>query len=286
LDAHNNAIEDLSNVPVLTAIPSLSSLNKESVIDVYLGSKDLSAVITDILQPVPVSQASDGISLEWDDLVVRRFNGKRSIRAQCNNMFGYTPEQSRVAIKDKIEQIPLPEGYELAWRGEAQASAESTRYLFANLPLAIVLMIAILIMLFKDVKKPLIIFLCIPLAVIGVVGGLLISGKEFGFVAIVGALGLIGMMIKNGVVLLDEVTERITRGTPPVEALLMASSSRLRPVVMASGTTVVGMIPLLSDVLFGSLAVTIMGGLMIGTIITLLIMPVLYALLFRIKIDK
>ncbi|MDR0604974.1 MAG: efflux RND transporter permease subunit [Bacteroidales bacterium] len=287
LDAHDNPVEDLSHVPVLTALPSLSSLlNKETVMGVFLGSKDMSAVISDVLQPALVSQVSDGISLEWDDLVVRRYNGERSIRAQCNNMFGYTPEQSRNAIKNKIEQIPLPAGYKLEWMGEAQASAESTRYLFANLPLAIVMMVIILIMLFKDAKKPMIIFLCIPLAVIGVVGGLLISGKEFGFVAIVGALGLIGMMIKNGVVLLDEVTQLTASGTPPVEALLMASSSRLRPVLMASGTTVVGMIPLLSDVLFGSLAVTIMGGLMVGTIITLLIIPVLYALFFRIKIER
>jgi multidrug efflux pump subunit AcrB len=287
MDVHNNPIEDLDNVPVLTALPSLTALmNKETVMGIYLGSTDLSAVISDILQPPLVSQVSDGITLEWDDMVVRRYNGKRAIRTQCNNMFGYTPEQSRNAIKDQIEKIPLPEGYGLTWMGEAQASAESTRYLFANLPLAIVMMIIILIMLFKDAKKPMIIFLCIPLAIIGIVGGLLLSGKEFGFVAIVGALGLIGMMIKNGVVLLDEVTQLTMSGTPPVEALIRASSSRLRPVLMASGTTVVGMIPLLSDVLFGSLAVTIMGGLMIGTIITLLIIPVLYALFFRIKIEE
>ncbi|MDR1345646.1 MAG: efflux RND transporter permease subunit [Bacteroidales bacterium] len=286
MDAQGKPIEDFYNVPILSAIPSLTSLNKETVIDLYTGSKDISTVISEVLQPASLSQASKGISLEWEDLTVRRHNGKRSMRAQCNNMFGYTPEQSRDAIKDKIEQIPLPEGYKLEWMGEAQASAESTRYLFANLPLAIVLMVVILVMLFKDVKKPLIIFLCIPLAIIGVVGGLLISGKEFGFVAIVGSLGLIGMMIKNGIVLLDEVTALTASGTPPVEALLSASSSRLRPVVMASGTTIVGMIPLLSDVLFGSMAVTIMGGLTVGTLITLLIIPVLYALFFRIKIEE
>ncbi len=284
VNAQDNPIEDLSNVPVLTALPSLTSLNKESIIGVFMGSKDISAVISDVLQPALVSQVSDGISLEWEDLVVRRYDGKRSIKAQCNNVFGYTPAESRNAIKKQIESISLPEGYQLEWRGEAQASADSTKYLFANVPLAIVMMIAILIMLFKDAKKPLIIFLCIPLAVIGIVAGFLISGKEFGFVAIVGALGLIGMMIKNGVVLLDEVTNLIGSGTPPVDALLTASSSRLRPVMMASGTTVVGMIPLLTDVLFGSLAVTIMGGLLVGTVITLMIIPVLYALFFKIKV--
>ncbi|MDR0368200.1 MAG: efflux RND transporter permease subunit [Bacteroidales bacterium] len=284
VDVHENPIEDVSNVPVLTALPSLSSLNRESIMEVFMGSKEISAIITDMLQPSLLSQVSDGISLEWEDLIVRRDNGKRSIKAQCNNAYGCTPAQSRNAIKEKIENIHLPEGYQLEWRGEAQASADSTKYLFANVPLAIVLMIVILIMLFKDAKKPMIIFFCIPLAAIGIVAGLLISGKEFGFVAIVGALGLIGMMIKNGVVLLDEITRLIASGTPPVESLLTASSSRLRPVIMASGTTIVGMIPLLSDVLFGSLAVTIMGGLLIGTIITLMIIPVLYALFFKIKI--
>ena len=138
-------------------------------------------------------------------------------------------------------------------------------------------------MLFRDFRKPAIILLCLPLAAIGIVIGILISGKDFGFVAIVGALGLIGMMIKNGVVLLDEITLQIGSGKEPVTALLDSSSSRFRPVMMASMTTVVGMLPLLTDDLFGSLAVTIMSGLLVGTVITLVFIPVLYALLFGIK---
>ncbi len=281
----NQPIEDLNNVPVLTALPSLDVISKESVMRLFMGNTTLSAILSDMLQPSLVSQVSDGISLEWQDPVVRRYNGKRAIKAQGNNLYQYTPAQSLGKIKEQIEDIPLPDGYELSWKGEAEASSESTRYLFANLPLAIVLMIVVLIMLFKDLKQPLIIFLCVPLAIIGVVGGLLISGKEFGFVAIVGTLGLIGLMIQNGVVLLNEVSRLIKEGTPPVKALLSASSSRLRPVFMTSLTTVVAMIPLLSDDLFGSLAVTIMGGLLLGTIITLLIIPVLYSLFFKVKIE-
>jgi len=284
VDRLGQPIDDLSNAPVVTALPSTAAIDREALVGLLTGNTELSALLADALQSPLLAQVTNGISLDWNDAVVRRYNRQRAIRAQCNNAFGYTPEQSRDAIKDRIEQIALPEGYALSWLGEAQASAESTRYLFANVPLAIVLMLAVLIMLFKDAKKPAIIFLCIPLAAIGMAGGLLLSGKEFGFVAIVGALGLIGMMIKNGVVLIDEITRLIAEGAPPVEALLAASSSRLRPVIMASGTTVVGMIPLLSDVLFGSLAVTIMGGLLVGTIITLLVIPVLYALFFRIRI--
>ena len=127
------------------------------------------------------------------------------------------------------------------------------------------------------------ILLCLPLAIIGIVAGMLLAGKDFGFVAIVGALGLVGMMIKNGVVLVDEVNIQIQSGKEPFMALLDASSSRLRPVLLAAMTTILGMIPLVNDDMFGALAVTIMGGLFVGTIITLVILPVLYALFYRIR---
>ena len=148
-------------------------------------------------------------------------------------------------------------------------------------------MIAILIMLFRDYRKPLIIVCCIPLLLIGVIFGMLASGKAFGFVAIVGVLGLVGMIIKNGIVLMDEIELQLKReDIDPVEALLISSFGRFRPVMMASGTTILGMIPLLSDDLFGPLAVTIMGGLLIGTLITLVVIPLLYSIFFKIKIQK
>ena len=153
----------------------------------------------------------------------------------------------------------------------------------ATRSLAIILMIAILIMLFKDYRKPIIIFCSIPLVFVGVVAVMLLTGKTFNFVAIVGTLGLIGMIIKNGIVLMDEITLQIGQGIEPVTALVDSAQSRLRPVMMASLTTILGMIPLLSDAMFGSLAASIMGGLLFGTLITLLFIPVLYALFFHIK---
>ena len=145
---------------------------------------------------------------------------------------------------------------------------------------------SILIMLFKDFRKPAIIFCCIPLVFVGVVITMLLTGMTFTFVAIVGALGLIGMIVKNGIVLMDEITLKLSTGMEPVEALIASSQSRLRPVMMASMTTVLGMIPLLGDAMFGSMAATIMGGLFFGTFITLLFIPILYALFFGIRIDK
>jgi len=145
-------------------------------------------------------------------------------------------------------------------------------------------MIAILILLFKDYRKPPIIICCIPLLAIGIVGAMLLTGQSFTFCAIVGALGLIGMMTKNCIVLIDEINEQISSGIEPAKALISSSESRLRPVMMASLTTILGMIPLLSDPLFGSMAVTIMGGLLFSTLATLLFVPIFYAMFFKIKI--
>ena len=157
------------------------------------------------------------------------------------------------------------------------------KYLFSTFPVAIILIIAILIMLFKDYKKPAIIMLCLPFILVGVVAVMLATGKTFNFVAIVGTLGLIGMLIKNGIVLMDEITLELSEGVEPVQALLSSAQSRLRPVMMASLTTILGMIPLLNDAMFGSLAASVMGGLLFASIITLLFIPVLYALFFHIK---
>lgn len=164
---------------------------------------------------VPLNQASSGVEVGWEVPVVRRYNGQRSIAVQCNNAPGYTTTAARNSLLPKIEALDIPPGYTTAWQGEYLASTQSQFYLFKNVPIAIVLILAILIALFKDFRKPLMILLCLPLAITGVVAGMLIAGKEFGFVAIVGALGLVGMMIKNGVVLVDEVDIQIRSGKDP-----------------------------------------------------------------------
>ena len=160
------------------------------------------------------------------------------------------------------------------------------KYLFKSFPFAIILMIAILIMLFKDYRKPIIIFCCIPFVIVGVVAVMLLTGQVFNFVAIVGTLGLIGMVLKNGIVLMDEITLQLNNGVEPITALIDSAQSRLRAVSMAALTTILGMIPLLSDSMFGSLAASIMGGLTFGTLITLIFIPILYALFFNIKNDR
>ncbi len=284
VDKDGKPIESLETAPIFSMLPSLSSIDKDMLRGLMTGAVSEQDVISQLLNTKPLSQAIEGIDIKWEDPVVIRHNGQRAMRAQCNTVPGVGAEDARQEIVDAVEAIELPAGYTLTWQGEYAAKSSSMKYLFANLPLAIVLMIGILIMLFRDYRKPLIILCCVPLLCVGAVLGVFVSGKAFGFVAICGVLGLIGMMIKNGVVLMDEINLQIEEGKEPFEALLDSSAIRFRPVMMASLTTILGMIPLLPDDMFGSLAATIMGGLLVGTLITLLFIPILYSIFFKVKI--
>jgi multidrug efflux pump subunit AcrB len=284
VDSDGKPMESLSEATVFNMVPMLRGLaDDETLRKLLTGKVDREELLQQMLETTPLKQVSNGVHVEWEDPVVIRWNGQRAQRVQASPMPGVGTEAARQAVADEIEALPLPPGYSLSWIGEKNASDQSMKYLFKNFPLAIVLMIAILIMLFKDYKIPVIIFCCIPMILIGVIPAVLISGKTFGFVAIVGVLGLIGMMIKNGIVLMDEIQLQIAAGKAPRLALIESSLSRLRPVMMASLTTVLGMLPLLPDAMFGAMAATIMGGLLMGTVITLVIIPVLYALFFRIR---
>ncbi len=276
--------QGLEGAQVYSQMPSLGGLlSQETVARLLSGKLTKDELVESVMGSTPLSQVSKGVEVTWEDPVVPRYNGQRSQRVQCSPSPGIETEKARLAIAPALESIPLPEGYTLEWQGEKSASTRSMKYLFRNFPLAVILMIAILIMLFKGYRKPLIIFLCLPMILVGVVAVMLLTGKVFNFVAIVGTLGLMGMLIKNGIVLMDEITLRINKGTDPSQALIDSSLSRLRPVAMASLTTILGMIPLLSDDMFGSLAAAIMGGLLFATVVTLLFLPTLYALFFHIK---
>ena len=278
-------IEDLNNIQIFSQLPSINGLmDKEFLVKLQSGNFDKNEIVETLMGSTPLQQISKQIDVRWEPSVVPRYNGQRSQRVQCSPFPGVETESARQAIAEQIEAIELPEGYSLQWQGERKASTQSMKYLFQNFPLAIVLMIGILIMLFKDYRKPIIILCCLPFVIVGVVIVMLLTGKVFNFVAIVGTLGLMGMLIKNGIVLMDEITLQIGQGVEPITALIDSSQSRLRPVMMASLTTILGMIPLLPDAMFGSLAASIMGGLLFATIITLFFIPVLYALFFKIKV--
>lgn len=283
-DEEGRNIANLENAQVFGILPNVGQfLNRATVKKLMAGVVTRDEVVENLIQTIPLKQVSRGLDIKWEEPVVVRNNGERTQRLQCSPCPGVGTEAARQSIAEKIEKMKLPEGYSLTWEGEKRASDQSMKYLFDGFPICIVMMIMILVMLFKDYKKPAIIFCCIPLVIVGVIPVVMLTGKPFGFVAIVGVLGLIGMMIKNGIVLMDEITLEISQGIQPRVALIQSAKSRLRPVMMASLTTILGMIPLVPDAMFGSLAVTIMGGLFVGTLITLLFIPVLYSMFFKVK---
>ena len=231
---------------------------------------------------VPLSQIADTLKATWDYELINRLDNQRSIKAQCDAVKGHTAAEVQAKFQAKIEAIELPDGYELKWEGATAKSGEANQALFMFLPLAVGLMAIIIIGLFNNLKQPIIIFLIVPFAFIGIVLGLVTTGVFLSFAGIVGALGLIGMMIKNAVVLLDEINQNIRAGKDRLTATIDSALSRLRPVMMASLTTILGMAPLLGDSMFNSTAVVIMFGLAVGSIITLVVVPVLYTVLYRV----
>lgn len=231
---------------------------------------------------VPLSQIADTLKATWDYELINRLDNQRSIKVQCDAVKGHTAAEVQAKFQAKIEAIELPDGYELKWEGATAKSGEANQALFMFLPLAVGLMAIIIIGLFNNLKQPIIIFLIVPFAFIGIVLGLVTTGVFLTFVGIIGALGLIGLMIKNAVVLLDEINQNIRAGKDRLTATIDSALSRLRPVMMASLTTILGMAPLLGDSMFNSTAVVIMFGLAVGSIITLVVVPVLYTVLYRV----
>ncbi len=231
---------------------------------------------------VPLGQVIDSVKVSWADQTIRRYDGLRAIKAQCDPIPGHAAPELWNQIHKEVEAIDLPYGYELEWLGDHKHSEDANRRLFSLLPLALGLMVLIVILLFNNLKQPLIVMGVVPMALMGVAIGYHIMQAKFGFVGIIGTLGLIGMMIKNAIVLLDEINDEISRGVDTLNAIINSAISRMRPVMMASLTTILGMIPLLFDVMFKGMAVAVMFGLLVGSIVTLVVVPVMYAILYKV----
>lgn len=231
---------------------------------------------------IPLGQLVSEYHTEFKNNALHRRNRKLTITVSCEAKVGQ-PTALFEEMRPQVESIKLPAGYTLEWGGEYEDSTDAQAGLFATIPTTIVLMIIITIALFNALREPLIIWLTVPLAIIGVAWGLLAAGQPFGFMALLGFLSLMGMLIKNAIVLLDEINLQIREGKEPFTAVLDASVSRVRPVMMAASTTVLGMLPLLGDAFFVSMAVTIMAGLTFATVLTLLVVPTLYVILFKIR---
>jgi len=234
---------------------------------------------------IPLSQVAGPAQVVWEDPIVVRRDRFPTLTVHADPRTGL-PSQLRERIKDSIEAIPLPPGYSLAWGGEFEDSTQARAALVEPLPYVLALMVFIVVCLFNSIRTTILIWLIIPLFIIAVTAGLLLTGMPFGFMATLGVLALGGELIKNQIVVLSKILTLIGKGTPPFQALLDGGTAKMRPVCMVVLTTVLGMIPLLTDPFFGSMAVCIMFGLSFAAVLSLIVTPVLYAIFYGIKEPK
>lgn len=232
---------------------------------------------------VPFRQVSKGIALQSEEVQIHRRDRVPTITIWAEPGDNETAADALARIWEPIQDIPLPNGYSLEWGGEYESSADAQQALGKGLPAGFLIMFIISVLLFGRARQPLIIWAIIPMATVGVVAGLLLTDMPFGFMSLLGFLSLFGMLIKNAIVLLEEIDLQISEQKSIKDAILDASASRLRPVTLAAITTILGMAPLLSDAFFADMSVTIMGGLAFATLLTLIAVPVLYSILFRVS---
>jgi multidrug efflux pump subunit AcrB len=235
---------------------------------------------------VPMANLVESFETRLVEALIHRRDRERTITALGGSRGDLTADEAFRSVRADIEAIPLPDGYTMEWGGEFESAGDAQASLGKQLPLGFLVMLTISILMFNKVRQPLILWLVVPMSVTGMVLGLLFTGLPFTFTALLGFLSLSGMLMKNAIVLVEEIDLQRADGVPDYKAIVDGSVSRLRPVVLAAGTTIFGMIPLLPDAFFASMAVTIMGGLAFASILTLIAVPVLYALLFRITPPK
>ena len=233
---------------------------------------------------VPFAQVATGIRTETEDAIFKRRNRLPCITVKCNPKSG-TAAAARLRVAEKLDALgkTLPAGYTCEWGGEYENSSDANSSLAGKIPSILAIMVMIVIMLFNSLRQTLAIFMTVPLIIVGVVAGLLGFDEPFGFMALLGFLSLVGMEIKNAIVMMDEINAQLAAGVRPFDALVASGVTRLRPVMNTALTTVLGMMPLVADPFYSAMAVTIMCGLAFATLLTMLVVPVNYALLYGVR---
>ena len=237
-------------------------------------------------QTVPLAQVLDNATMIWRNGRLLRKDRVMTIKAQCDPALGVVTDDLLNRLRPKIDAIPRPEGYQLTWEGEAGDSSEAQSSLASTIPLGLLAMVLVVVVLFNALRQPIVIWAIVPLAIVGVTFGLIVTRTPFEFMGILGLLSLSGLLIQNSLVLVDSTDELIASGMPRFDALVESAASRLRPVTMGAFTTVLGVLPLYFDAFFRSMTVVLAFGLSFATLITLLVTPALYALLFGIHRDE
>ncbi|MGL6313742.1 efflux RND transporter permease subunit [Vibrio sp. WXL103] len=266
------------SLPVIVRLPEEERIDFSSLNNLNIWSPSLQTYI-------PIEQVIDGVALDWQDPLIQRRDRKRTLTVLADHDF--LGDETAASLFDRlrpaVEALELPEGYSLEWGGEYESTVEAQEAMFKALPMGYLFMFIITIFLFNSIKKPLVIWATVPLSIIGVAIGLLATNMPFSFTALLGLLSLSGMILKNGIVLLDQINIEIDSGKDSYTAIYDSAISRVRPVSMAALTTILGLIPLVFDAFFGSMAITIMAGLGFATVLTLIVVPVLYAIFYRVK---
>lgn len=234
------------------------------------------------LQTAPLGQVVQGIRLEWEDPIISRFNRRRQVAIHASPD-GTTFPALRADVKDKFDAMELPPGYDMMWDGEYDSTMRAQLSLLPGMVPAFVIMTLIIVALFNSLKPSLIIGMVVPFALIGITAILLPTQTAFGFMSLLGAMSLVGLMIKNAIVLLDEIDANKKKGLEPYDATVAAGMSRVQPVVLGAATTVLGVIPLVFDAFWVSMALTMMFGLLVGTVLTMVLVPAFYAIVYKIK---
>jgi multidrug efflux pump subunit AcrB len=265
-------------LPIISRPPATERHSIDALSDLQVYSPKLNRYI-------PIRQVVSSFDLVFEDPQIMRRDRKRTLTLMADHdiLSDGTAAQLLARVKPQIEAIALPTGYSLTWGGELEAQTKAQKALFGSLPLGYLMMFVVTVLLFNSSRDALVIWACVPLAIIGVTMGLLVVNVPFGFMALLGFLSLSGMLVKNGIVLLDQIRLELSEGRPAFEAVFHSAVSRVRPVSMAAITTILGMIPLVADDFFASMAVVIMFGLGFATVLTLLFLPLLYCSVYRIK---
>ena len=266
----------------------------DEIMPILLKDEDIDDYNLSNLQSMPIfsrggnvyslEQATSSFDFDYLTGVVKQYNRQRVVKAQCDPRAGVNTQQLYKRLLAEVKrQVEVPAGYQMRIFGEQESQQESNRALGQYMPLALVLIFVTLLLLFDNFRDPIIILLMTPLIFVGVVLGLLITGNEFDFFSLLGLLGLVGMNVKNAVILVSTIRDYRVMGLPACDAIVDASIERLMPVVLASVTTILALVPLLFDSLFASMAATIMGGLLVATMLTMVVLPVVYAIFYRVK---
>ena len=264
-------------LPIILRAAPEDRNNSEFLRDVPVWGKNL--------QSVPLSLISESVGVRWEPGVIARRNQTPTITVGADPRVGSWSDLYK-KLKPKLDELELPPGYAIEWGGQYERSQNATAALVGETPIAFILMAIIVVALFNGLRQPLIIVMTFPLAMIGVTVGMLVMNKPFGFMALIGAMSLLGMMVRNGVVLMDQIDEELAKGESKYDAIVDASVERMRPVTVAALTVIVGMTPLLRDPLFDSMATVIMFGLIFSTALTLYVAPILYSILFRVPTSR